>query len=241
MEDTENKELVEKKMCPLCSEGDDKNEKMTKPCSCQSDSSASSEDSAVSSVKVRLTSTSVIHNVTDLTLCLFEMEQPPVGPKVEEELSELELRFLALQSASKNCQQKEQQVMKRSKDRVTKVTPEKNASTPAAAPSRRITTRSISSSSSIPASTPAPERGRTRSKTLERDRTKATTRLSGRERPKGSSKGLQERSRTPGKPHLLKKFVPGNRKMIIGRAGTEYWCRKNNIQIIAPKKPAIFL
>lgn len=52
----DDKELVEKKMCPLCSEGDNKNEKMTKPCSCQSDSSASSEDSAISD-KVRLMST----------------------------------------------------------------------------------------------------------------------------------------------------------------------------------------
>lgn len=52
----DDKESVEKKMCPLCSEGDNKNEKMTKPCSCQSDSSASSEDSAISD-KVRMMST----------------------------------------------------------------------------------------------------------------------------------------------------------------------------------------
>lgn len=57
MDSTDNKDLVEKKMCPLCSEGDNKNEKMAKPCSCQSDSSASSEDSAISSDKVRLMST----------------------------------------------------------------------------------------------------------------------------------------------------------------------------------------
>lgn len=54
MENTDGKELVEKKLCPLCSEGDDRDEKATKPCSCQSDSSASSEDSAISSDKVRL-------------------------------------------------------------------------------------------------------------------------------------------------------------------------------------------
>lgn len=52
MENTDGKEVVEKKTCPLCSEGDERNEKATKPCSCQSDSSASSEDSAVSSDKV---------------------------------------------------------------------------------------------------------------------------------------------------------------------------------------------
>lgn len=169
----------------------------------------------------------VIRKVTDLILCLFEMEQPPVALKVEEELSELELRFLALQSASKIWHQKEQQVMKRSKDRITKVTQERNTSTLAAAPSRRITTRSISSSSSTPTSTPAAERSKTRSKTLERDRTKTTTRSSDRERPKGSSKGLQERSRTPAKPHLVKKFAPGKTKIISGSTGAKDWCRRN--------------
>ena len=38
----------------------------------------------------------------------------------EEELSEMQLRLLALQSASKKWQQKEQQVMKESKERITK-------------------------------------------------------------------------------------------------------------------------
>lgn len=38
----------------------------------------------------------------------------------EEELSELQLRLLALQSASKKWQQKEQQVMKESKEKLTK-------------------------------------------------------------------------------------------------------------------------
>lgn len=56
MEDTDNKESAGKTMCPLCSEGDNKHEKMTKPCCCQSDSSASSEDSPISSDKVRLMS-----------------------------------------------------------------------------------------------------------------------------------------------------------------------------------------
>lgn len=56
MEGADNKELGEKKTCPICSEGNSKNEKM-RACSCQSDSSASSEDSAVSSDKVRFMST----------------------------------------------------------------------------------------------------------------------------------------------------------------------------------------
>lgn len=50
-----DKELEEKKMCPLFTEEADKHEKVTKACSCQSDSSASSEDSVISSDKVRLT------------------------------------------------------------------------------------------------------------------------------------------------------------------------------------------
>lgn len=151
------------------------------------------------------------------------MEQLPVALK-EEELSEMQLRFLALQSASKKWHQKEQQVMKRSKDRITKVTQEKNGSTPAAAPSRRVTTRSISSSSSTRTSSPAAEtRSKTRSKTtLERDRTKTTTRLSDRDKPKGSSRGPQERSRTPGKAHLLKKFLPGKTKT----RREDWWRRK---------------
>ncbi|XP_068791766.1 zinc finger C3H1 domain-containing protein isoform X2 [Struthio camelus] len=52
----------------------------------------------------------------------------------EEEMSELQLRLLALQSASKKWQQKEQQVMKESKEKLTKtktVTPKAKASTKA--------------------------------------------------------------------------------------------------------------
>uniref|UniRef100_A0A667ZSM9 Zinc finger C3H1-type containing n=1 Tax=Myripristis murdjan TaxID=586833 RepID=A0A667ZSM9_9TELE len=45
----------------------------------------------------------------------------------EEELSELQLRLLALQSASKKWQQKEQQVMKESKNRITKASQGKNS------------------------------------------------------------------------------------------------------------------
>lgn len=166
------------------------------------------------------------------------MEQPQIALKEEEELSELQLRLLALQSASKKWQQKEQQVMKRSKDRITKMTQEKNSSTPAT-PGRRITTRSISSSSSTPTSIPAAERSRTRSKTLDRDRTKTSTRPSDRERLKGSSKGQQERSRTPGKPHLVKKFIPGKTKEISGRTGMEDWYRRK--KTLSSSSPSTFL
>uniref|UniRef100_A0A3B4XYE3 Zinc finger C3H1-type containing n=1 Tax=Seriola lalandi dorsalis TaxID=1841481 RepID=A0A3B4XYE3_SERLL len=59
--------------------------------------------------------------------CLF-LWRCDAGPAVkveEEELSELQLRLLALQSASKKWQQKEQQVMKKSKDRLTRAAQEK--------------------------------------------------------------------------------------------------------------------
>uniref|UniRef100_A0A3Q1EJ05 Zinc finger C3H1-type containing n=1 Tax=Acanthochromis polyacanthus TaxID=80966 RepID=A0A3Q1EJ05_9TELE len=45
----------------------------------------------------------------------------------EEELSELQLRLLALQSASKKWQQKEQQVMKKSRERITKPVQDKSS------------------------------------------------------------------------------------------------------------------
>uniref|UniRef100_A0A8D0D9X2 Zinc finger C3H1-type containing n=1 Tax=Sander lucioperca TaxID=283035 RepID=A0A8D0D9X2_SANLU len=54
-------------------------------------------------------------------------KRAPVVKVEEEELSELQLRLLALQSASKKWQQKEQQVMKKSKDRITKVVQEKKS------------------------------------------------------------------------------------------------------------------
>lgn len=136
--------------------------------------------------------------------------------KVEdEELSELQLRLLALQSASKKWQQKEQQVMKRSKDRITKVVQEKNPVSPAAPPSRqRITTRSASTAAAAAAA--AADRSRTRSKPgdRDRDRTKPATRPQDRERPKPSPKAgpkaQLERGRGPGKAHMAKKMIsPG--------------------------------
>ncbi|ROL44841.1 Zinc finger C3H1 domain-containing protein [Anabarilius grahami] len=50
-------------------------------------------------------------------------DETPVGPvkrEDEDDLSELQLRLLALQSASRKWQQKEQQVLKESKDKITK-------------------------------------------------------------------------------------------------------------------------
>lgn len=74
-----DEELEEKKKtCPCCSEEPGKNEKMAKACSCRSESSASSEDSAVSSDKVGLASSlcclghQVIPRGAALTLCLFK-------------------------------------------------------------------------------------------------------------------------------------------------------------------------
>lgn len=117
----------------------------------------------------------------------------------EEELSELQLRLLALQSASKKWQQKEQQVMKKSKDRITKPVQEKS-SVAAAAPGRqRVTTRSASSAAAAAAAA-AVDRSRTRSKPGDRDRDRTN-----RERPRPAPRALAERGRTPGKAHVAKK------------------------------------
>lgn len=139
----------------------------------------------------------------------------------EEELSELQLRLLALQSASKKWQQKEQQVMRKSKDRITKAAQEKNQG-PAATPltRQRVTTRSASSATAAAA---AMDRTRTRSKPQDRDRdrTKAGPRPADRERervpererpkpsPKAGPKPPLERGRTPGKARITKKISPG--------------------------------
>ncbi|CAI5668430.1 unnamed protein product [Oreochromis niloticus] len=128
----------------------------------------------------------------------------------EEELSELQLRLLALQSASKKWQQKEQQVMRRSKERITKAAQEKSSGPGAALHARqRVTTRSASSAA-------ATERSRTRSKPQDRDRERNKTgpRPQNRDRPKPSPKAGPkaplERARTPGKAHITKKISPGS-------------------------------
>ncbi|XP_018544562.1 zinc finger C3H1 domain-containing protein isoform X2 [Lates calcarifer] len=196
---------VEEKMCSCCSEetdGDDK-EKPKKTCPCRRESSASSEDSSLIS------------------------PDKPVVKVEEEELSELQLRLLALQSASKKWQQKEQQVMKKSKDRITRASQEKSSGPgsgpgPGTAPPgrQRVTTRSASSAAAA-----AAERNRTRCKPAERDRDRTKTgprapdrdreRLPERDRPKQSPKpgpkSPLERGRTPGKPHMTKKVIsPGS-------------------------------
>ncbi|XP_067293349.1 zinc finger C3H1 domain-containing protein [Pseudorasbora parva] len=55
-------------------------------------------------------------------------DETPVGPakrEDEDDLSELQLRLLALQSASRKWQQKEQQVLKESKDKISKPAPDR--------------------------------------------------------------------------------------------------------------------
>ncbi|XP_044211807.1 zinc finger C3H1 domain-containing protein-like isoform X3 [Thunnus albacares] len=205
-----------KKMCSCCSEEseDDGKEKTKKACSCRRESSASSEDSVISP------------------------DKQPVVKVEEEELSELQLRLLALQSASKKWQQKEQQVMKRSRERITKAAQEKSSSSSptaaaaaaAASPSptsrqvrtERVTTRSASSAAAAAAA--AAERNRTKSKPQDRERDRTKTgarpgdrdreRLTDRERlkpsPKPGPKSPLERSRTAGKPHMTKKISPGS-------------------------------
>ncbi|KAM6937934.1 zinc finger C3H1 domain-containing protein [Xenentodon cancila] len=170
-------------------------EKAQPACSCPSESSASSEDSTVSPDK-------------------------PVEKVEEEELSELQLRLLALQSASKKWQQKEQQVMKKSKDRIVKAAQEKicSSTSGAAAPSKqRVATRSTSSAAATPAA-----RSRTRSKPVDRqrDRTKTGPRPADKERllerdrpkksPKPGPKSPIDKVRTPGKPHAKKLTIPGS-------------------------------
>ncbi|KAL0968611.1 hypothetical protein UPYG_G00269160 [Umbra pygmaea] len=86
---------------------------------------------------------------------------PPLQLKVkgtteDEEMSELQLRLLALQSASRKWQQKEQQVMKESKEKITKAKPPQDACSCSTAnpPERgRVTTRSASSAASEKART----------------------------------------------------------------------------------------
>nr|XP_020471448.1 zinc finger C3H1 domain-containing protein [Monopterus albus] len=195
--ETEQKPQAEEKTSLSCSEETDKVDKeKPKAYLCHRDSSISSEDSAVSPDK-------------------------PLVKVEEEELSELQLRLLALQSASKKWQQKEQQVMKKSKDRIFKGAQEKSSNSgpgsgpaAAAASRQRVTTRSVSSAAA------AAERNRIRSIVLERDwdRTKTEPRpadrgrerLSQRERPKQSPKPPLERGQTLGKPYMNKKLSPGS-------------------------------
>ncbi|XP_068168629.1 zinc finger C3H1 domain-containing protein-like isoform X2 [Antennarius striatus] len=190
-------EESEQKTCEFCTEETDKDEKSTKTCSCQRDSSISSEDSVTS------------------------MDKPVVKVE-EEELSELQLRLLALQSASKKWQQKEQQVMKKSKERIAKGVHDKTSTSTAAPPVRqRVTTRSASSAAAAAAAAAATAAAdankiRTRSRPQERDRDRAKVmhRPPEKDRPKASPKFSPktppERGRAAGKPHPSKKVSPGS-------------------------------
>ncbi|MEQ2268564.1 hypothetical protein XENORESO_004737 [Xenotaenia resolanae] len=154
---------------------------------CCSESSASSEESTVSSDK-------------------------PVEKLEEEELSELQLRLLALQSASKKWQQQEQQVMRKSKDRIVKASQDSVPGSGATLPDRqRVTTRSASSA----AAATAAEQNRSRSKPSDRDRTKGGPRPVGRDRlkqsPKPGPRVPADRSRALGKAHSTKRMInPGS-------------------------------
>nr|XP_057931585.1 zinc finger C3H1 domain-containing protein-like isoform X2 [Doryrhamphus excisus] len=128
----------------------------------------------------------------DVYICLDEL-----GDQVEEEdLSELQLRLLALQSASRKWQQKEQQMMKRTREPVAQAT----------TPNRlRVTTRSATTDRS---------RSRSKPQDRERDKGKAVTRPPERDRPKQSPKpGAKtlERGRAAAKPPTSKKSAgPGS-------------------------------
>lgn len=154
----------------------------------------------------------------------------------EEELSELQLRLLALQSASKKWQQKELQVMKESKDRISKASQEKTFSSgPGAAPPsrQRVTTRSASTAAAL-------ERSRTRSKALERDRDRAKAGARSqerdrdrpnapeRERPKPGPKSPLERARTPAKSHQGKKVInPGEETVCYSEMEVSFFGNKS--------------
>lgn len=71
-----DQELEEGKRCALCAEGAGKEEPGPKGCSCQSDSSASSEDSALSSDKVRLLPSVDAHRVPGLTVSVWTGAAP---------------------------------------------------------------------------------------------------------------------------------------------------------------------
>ncbi|XP_017297244.1 zinc finger C3H1 domain-containing protein isoform X3 [Kryptolebias marmoratus] len=136
----------------------------------------------------------------------------PVEKMEEEELSELQLRLLALQSASKKWQQKEQQVMKRSKDRIIKASQDRTSSSASgsgAAPAdrQRVTTRSASSA----AAAAAAAADRSRSKPTDRDRTRPADRDRPKQSPKPGPRVLPDRARTPGKPRSTKNLIsPGS-------------------------------
>ncbi|KAK0137109.1 Zinc finger C3H1 domain-containing protein [Merluccius polli] len=127
---------------------------------------------------------------------LTSPDKPGLPRKLEEEeLSEMQLRLLALQSASKKWHQKEQQVMKESKERITKASQDKSSGViPGnASPGRpRVTTRSASTAA-------AAERARTRVMPLERARERARSAARTPGRPAARTAG-RPAARTAGRP-----------------------------------------
>lgn len=127
----------------------------------------------------------------------------PVEKMEEEELSELQLRLLALQSASKKWQQKEQRVMKKSKDRIIKAPQDKTSSSASgsvAAPAdrpQRVTTRSASSAAAAAAAAADCRRSRSRSKPADRDRSRPADRDRTKQSPKPGPRVQPDRARTP--------------------------------------------
>ncbi|XP_060784522.1 zinc finger C3H1 domain-containing protein [Neoarius graeffei] len=92
--------------------------------------------------------------LSDLSISLSRESNKTRGKDEDDELSELQLRLLALQSASRRWQQKEQQVMKESKEKLNraKTTPDHY----------RVTTRSASAGRGRPGSgVKGQEKGRT--------------------------------------------------------------------------------
>ncbi|KAG7276741.1 hypothetical protein CRUP_030358 [Coryphaenoides rupestris] len=134
-----------------------------------------------------------------------QAQQPGVPGRLEEEdLSEMQLRLLALQSASKKWQQKEQEVMKESKERnttTTKAAQDKSSGMiPGnASPGRpRVTTRSASTAA-------AAERARTRVMPLERARERARV------------AATRPAARTPGRPAAKPAGRPAARPAVRDR------------------------
>ena len=141
------------------------------------------------------------------------------GKDEDEELSELQLRLLALQSASRKWQQQEQQVMKESKERIAKASQEKSAAPSSGPPDRgRVTTRSASSA--------AAERAKALVKPQER--AKAGPRASV-ERGTAGVRALGARGKGPAKPQTGRKAVS------LGDKGPgrilHFW---NHLQITQP-------
>ncbi|KAL2094014.1 hypothetical protein ACEWY4_011326 [Coilia grayii] len=98
---------------------------------------------------------------SDLNIsCLSTSEEALLKKKVkgkdeDDELSELQLRLLALQSASRKWQQKEQQVMKESKEKITKAKPSQPDKSSSPQDRTKMVTRSSAERGKAATSTPS--------------------------------------------------------------------------------------